>query len=512
MHTVTTSGGAFHHNEWSNTFNVGSVDLIAMVVSDAGLASTEPVWCNASALGCILLGSQPRGGWQVMQRAVQWGDDTLARCFGVQCPMAEVHAYFACSIRNRLETWKSAFVDSPTVARAGRAHQDSSTAAMTVEASDKEPEAAAEERDASRLPGPPVTKEAGEETGQKRAPTTTSTTPASYLRRLSTTTLSNTRTSRRGPAAKEQATEKPWNVMNRGVRGIFEVRRPTKLLDGARGGQAFLAEILRPGDGLSLSIEEQARRQMLSVILVVAGAAHVDDTQTFAEVMREDFGLEDQAGTVFKWFIRFLVLYNTLLAGFVISVMYALFECNIFGKGAPYALQLCSLAAWTSGATGLLMLGGNPRVKIISQSPALAFVQERLELLTGTFTKVGFGSLHGSHYRADRGHCYVPTSILRDVLCWKLELVRTWPWCAAMLWFGSFLLTSIALLIIGAKIATLGSQILAIVVLVTTSTLRGAGLSSPEEWMIPPWKRRDGAVNGASLVGMKRARTSAGMT
>jgi hypothetical protein len=76
------------------------LDLIAMIVSDAGLASSEPQWWNASVPGCILIGLQPRGGWQVMQRTVQWGDDHLASIFGVTCTKPVLYAYFACSMRN----------------------------------------------------------------------------------------------------------------------------------------------------------------------------------------------------------------------------------------------------------------------------------------------------------------------------------------------------------------------------------------------------------------------------
>ena len=49
--------------------NIGvtGVDLLAMVVSDSGLASAEPQWWNASPLGCLLIGTQPRGGWQVLR-------------------------------------------------------------------------------------------------------------------------------------------------------------------------------------------------------------------------------------------------------------------------------------------------------------------------------------------------------------------------------------------------------------------------------------------------------------
>ena len=92
---------------------MASVDLIAMVVSDAGLASTEPKWWNASPMGCMLLGAQPRGGWQVLQRAVQWGTDLWAHCFGVDCKVSVLYEYFSCSIRNRLEVWKSQNFLSP---------------------------------------------------------------------------------------------------------------------------------------------------------------------------------------------------------------------------------------------------------------------------------------------------------------------------------------------------------------------------------------------------------------
>ena len=56
---------AYDDPVWQGGLNVASVDLIAMLVSDAGL------WWNASPLGCILIGLQPRGGWQIMQRTVQ---------------------------------------------------------------------------------------------------------------------------------------------------------------------------------------------------------------------------------------------------------------------------------------------------------------------------------------------------------------------------------------------------------------------------------------------------------
>src|SRR5947199_1851274 len=58
---------------WAGGLTVSSVDLIAMIVSDTGLSAAEPQWWNASPLGCLLIAAQPRGGWQILQRAVQWG-------------------------------------------------------------------------------------------------------------------------------------------------------------------------------------------------------------------------------------------------------------------------------------------------------------------------------------------------------------------------------------------------------------------------------------------------------
>jgi hypothetical protein len=47
------------------------------------------------------------------------------------------------------------------------------------------------------------------------------------------------------------------------------VSRPTKLIDGSRGGQVFVCELLKPKEGEHYGIEQQARMQFLSVLLVV---------------------------------------------------------------------------------------------------------------------------------------------------------------------------------------------------------------------------------------------------
>lgn len=68
MHNYTLLGLAKRDAsaEIQSSLGVSGVDLIAMVVSDSGLANAEPKWWNASPIGCMLIGLQPRGGWQVM--------------------------------------------------------------------------------------------------------------------------------------------------------------------------------------------------------------------------------------------------------------------------------------------------------------------------------------------------------------------------------------------------------------------------------------------------------------
>ena len=77
---------------------------------------------------------------------------------------------------------------------------------------------------------------------------------------------------------------------------------------------------------------------------------------------------------------------------------------------------------------------------------------------------------------------------------------------AGMIWFIMLLLLSVILQVAGSSVSTLWSDVVGIVVLLGTSILRGVGISSPEEWQIPRWKRRAGATYGASLVGALVAR------
>jgi len=68
-------------------------------------------------------------------------------------------------------------------------------------------------------------------------------------------------------------------------------------------------------------------------------------------------------------------------------------------------------------------------------------------------------------------------------------------------WSSLFLLISILLQIAGAQIATIGSESMAVALLMVTALARGRGVSGPEEWLISQWRMRRGANYGAALVG-----------
>ena len=46
--------------QFSNSVRGIGLDLIDLIVSDTGLASTSPTWWNGSPRGCLLLGLQPQ--------------------------------------------------------------------------------------------------------------------------------------------------------------------------------------------------------------------------------------------------------------------------------------------------------------------------------------------------------------------------------------------------------------------------------------------------------------------
>ena len=399
---------------WTGGFTTAGVDLIAMVVSDSGLASAEPEWWNASPLGCFLIGLQPRGGWQIMQRTVQWGQDDLASIFGVTCSNPVLYAYFACSIRNRLEVWNSPAWFSPMQGL--------------------------EEGDVWR------------------------------------------------------ATE-------------MNVNRPTKLIDGSRGGQGFICGLLRPTDKDHYSIVEQARMQMLSVMLVAAALMNPEGQENLKAVMEEYFEVGDRLGVVFHRLLIGLVIANFLVIGYAVAVLYAIFRHNIFGAYTPYVIQLCSLMSWAVGAISLLMLGGNPRVKIINKTIPRHILSRLMTMISESDDKsnckirLDFGSIHGSVYTPDQGHCILPAHVVYTISRRDLQLQRPKLWKIGFAWSSLLLLVSIALQITGAQVRTLWSEVMAVTVLLVASLARGYGISGPEKWLIPKWKIRPNTNYGASLLG-----------
>jgi hypothetical protein len=442
-----------------------------MVVSDAGLASTDPEWWNASPIGCLLIALQPRGGWQVMQRAVQWGNDFWARSFGVSCKMPTLHCYFACSMRNRIEVWNSLDFISPME---GNPDDASAPLIPTETTKTLEPNKTIEIKS---------TGESGPKTLQVETSKSSSSAPP------------NTKNDE-----KKAHGDSGWKMFNHKT-GLFSVRRPTKLIDGSRGGQAFVCSVLGPESGNAYSMEEQARLQFLSIVLVAAALTKSDSLDTVGKVLRDDFDLKPDLGSVFHRLALKLIACDFVVLGFVSSVFYALWGHNIYGTGAPYVLQICSLTSWAFGAAGLLMIGGNPRVKVIEGNKVPLHIQARLDTMTDDYEELSFGSLHGSIFIQDRGSCYIHKDVLKAVCGMSLQFTRTFYWQVELIWFSVHILISVSLQVAASRVATIESQLLGIVFLISTSIFRGQGVSGPEDWMIPKWKMRKGTGYAVQLQG-----------
>jgi hypothetical protein len=469
------------------------VDLIAMIVSDAGLAHGEPHWGNASPFGCILIGLQPRGGWQVIQRAVQWGNDAWANCFGTKCDNNILFQYFACSVRNRLEVWNSENFLCPKVN-----HED-----------DSEPKTV-EDAAGESLTLKPIN------TGDKKTERPRLEVVQTSDDPVATVTVASRKASAASTAVPAQASNK-WNKFKVDGRD-FSLRRPTKLIDGSRGGQAFLCELLRPEDGHEYGIDDQARMQFLSVILVAVSLIRNKNLGRWREVLKEDFQVGAGLGTVFRPLLVSLVVANIAVVLFIISVAYALFERNIYGRAAPFIIQLCSLCSWGVGATGLLMLGGNPRVRM-KHRKIPEYVRKRLFHMhdattpnkfcatdqSGNIT-LTFGSLHGSLFETGAGTCEIPAMMVEDICSLDLRLVRTRAWYCGMVWFILFMAASVVLQFAGSRVTTIGSQAMSVSIIIVTALARGAGVSGSEAWMIPKWKMRANATYGAALLGPMSSR------
>jgi hypothetical protein len=244
----------------------------------------------------------------------------------------------------------------------------------------------------------------------------------------------------------------------------------------------------------------------LSVMLGAAGL--MDRREDFQLVMEEEFGVSSKLSLVFNHLFRALRILSLLAMAFAFTVCYSVMKQNLFEDRLAYAVQFSSLIAWAVGAVGLLVMGGNPRVKIVRKAVP-DHIEARLPSLDYIHKddiEVEFGSFHGSVYTPDRGTCTLPPHVVRSICEWDLKFTRSKSWMVGMIWFIMLLLLSVILQVAGSSVSTLWSDIVGIVVLLCTSILRGVGISAPEEWQIPRWKRRAGATYGASLVGALVAR------
>ncbi|KAF3904467.1 hypothetical protein AA313_de0200421 [Arthrobotrys entomopaga] len=465
--------------QWTDSLNANSVQLIAMLVSDAGIAAEQPQWWNAAPLGCLLIGIQPRGGWQIFQRAVQWGQDRWSKSFGVSCPPNVLYQYFTCSIRNRIEVWNSQSFDSPT---------------LRLSEEENEPRSR-QDSNASTI-----------EKGLTRV-----TTAGSEL---------------------DTVTQKPkqvnkWQHMQIDDSRDFNMARPSKLVDGSRGGQGFMCELLRPKEGATYTIEEQAYWQYVSIVLVVAALLKNGDHRQWRHVLAEDFQVDHRLGKVFSRLRTGLIVFNVFTIILIVTVAYSMFEENIYKGGLSFVIQLVSLFSWAFGAVGLLMMGGNPRVEMVHQSIP-EHIQERIndgiERASSSlfnenrsasygereFVLLQFGYLSGSTFTpSSHGACKVHREVIQEICSKRLQLIRPWTWILSMIWFLLFLGISVALLIAGSLVATIYSQVLAVGILVLTAVARGWGISGSEEWMIPRHFMRKGAGYGTKLLGKMESRAKA---
>ncbi|KAK6344646.1 hypothetical protein TWF718_006604 [Orbilia javanica] len=467
--------------QWTESLNANSVQLVAMLVSDAGIAADQPQWWNSAPLGCLLIGIQPRGGWQIMQRSVQWGQDNWSSSFGVNCPMNVLYQYFACSIRNRIEVWDSVHFDSPT---------------EYVVADGADPP----------IPG-----------GRGRKAST-----GSVLGLHRFTTWGSQKDS---PGSQPKLVKKWVKLLVDGDRE-FNMARPSKLIDGSRGGNAYMCDLLRPKDGATYTIDEQARWQYVSVVLVGMGLLKHPYHQNWKDVLAQDFQVDQRLGKVFTTLKYTLVLFNFITIFLVTTVAFAMFDKNVFRRSLPFMIQIASLSAWAFGSVGLLMIGGNPRVQIIEDEKGIPdHIEQRIgdavELAASpsswggqhptehqrNYLTLNFGYLNGSEFHTSGGGtCKVHENIVRTLCSSKLKMVRPVSWYFCIGWFLLFLGISIALLIASSLVATIYSQILAVGILIVTAVARGWGISGPEDWMIPRLYMRDGAGYGANLLGPIRAR------
>lgn len=209
--------------------------------------------------GCTLIRLQPRGGWQIMQRAVQWGIDVPVNCFRVTCNPNVPYAYFACSIRNRLEVWKSDRFENPKQIRSKapvHLSSDEPRAATVAWAASIQGRHSSEALELQISSQQHISEGTGRDVGLIAL---------RYMKSKDSASCWGWIKRKREVPLKFSKIRQVFDVDDR---RLFNVPHPTKLVDGSRGGQAFMCELLRPKDNEVYPIEEQARMQLLSILLV----------------------------------------------------------------------------------------------------------------------------------------------------------------------------------------------------------------------------------------------------
>lgn len=245
------------------------------------------------------------------------GTDVPADCFRATCNPNVLYAYFACSIRNRLEVWKSDRFENPKRIRSKapvHLSSDEPRAATVALAAGIRGRHSSEALELQISSQQHISEGTGRDAG--------STAPRHTKSKNSASCWGWIKRKREAPLK----FSKIWQVFGVDDRRPFNVPRPTKLVDGSRGGQAFMCELPRPKDNevYMYPIEEQARMQLLSVLLVATLLIKDQDSEEWEEVLKEGFQLDNSLGTVFQRLFVELVIVNFFLICFIVSICYAL--------------------------------------------------------------------------------------------------------------------------------------------------------------------------------------------
>jgi hypothetical protein len=81
-------------------------------------------------------------------------------------------------------------------------------------------------------------------------------------------------------------------------------------------------------------------------------------------MLKKDFEIGQDLGSVFKWLFHYLVIANLIVVTIFASVAVALWNDNIYRGFMLYIVELLSIGSWVVGAIGLMMLGGNPTCRL----------------------------------------------------------------------------------------------------------------------------------------------------